>query len=58
LNIQLGGTHDYFGVAIEKPTIGDSVQKPETKDIDRTIALMMMCSLLFLLIPVGILVLY
>ena len=36
LHIQLGGTHDYFGVSVEKPTIGDDLQKPTRLDIKKT----------------------
>ncbi len=35
LHIQLGGTHSYFGVPVEKPTIGDDGRPPETVDIAR-----------------------
>jgi len=33
LHIQLGGTHDYFGKPVEKPTIGDADRKPGASDI-------------------------
>jgi len=33
LHIQLGGTHDYFGKPIEKPTIGDADRTPSAADI-------------------------
>ncbi len=36
LNIQLGGTHDYFGKPVEKPTIGDDIRPVEYEDIRRT----------------------
>lgn len=36
LHIQLGGTHDYFGVPVEKPTIGDDDRPVEPEDIKRT----------------------
>jgi adenosylcobinamide-phosphate synthase len=36
LHIQLGGTHDYFGKPVEKPTIGDDDRPVETEDIKRT----------------------
>lgn len=36
LHIQLGGTHDYFGKPVEKPTIGDNERLVEPKDIERT----------------------
>ena len=35
LHIQLGGTHDYFGKPVEKPTIGDADRPAEKKDIRR-----------------------
>lgn len=36
LHIQLGGTHDYFGKPVEKPTIGDDDRPVEAEDIKRT----------------------
>ena len=33
MHIQLGGTHDYFGKPVEKPTIGDDDRPVEPKDI-------------------------
>ena len=35
LHIQLGGTHDYFGNPIEKPTIGDNERPAQRSDIGR-----------------------
>ena len=35
MHIQLGGTHDYFGKPIEKPTIGDADRAPDVGDIRR-----------------------
>ena len=35
LHIQLGGTHDYFGKPVEKPTIGDADRPAEKEDIHR-----------------------
>lgn len=35
LHIQLGGTHDYFGKPVEKPTIGDADRPAERADIRR-----------------------
>ncbi|MDO5377861.1 MAG: adenosylcobinamide-phosphate synthase CbiB [Clostridia bacterium] len=40
LHIQLGGTHDYFGKPVVKPTIGDDERPPELRDIDRAVALL------------------
>lgn len=36
LHIQLGGTHNYFGKPVEKPTIGDDIRPVEYEDIRRT----------------------
>ena len=36
LHVQLGGTHDYFGKPIEKPTIGDDDRPVCREDIGRT----------------------
>ncbi|MCI5596542.1 MAG: adenosylcobinamide-phosphate synthase CbiB [Lachnospiraceae bacterium] len=33
LHIQLGGTHDYFGKPVKKPTIGDDIRPVEKEDI-------------------------
>ena len=33
MHIQLGGTHEYFGKPVEKPTIGDADRPAERKDI-------------------------
>ncbi len=35
LNIQLGGTHDYFGKPVVKPTIGDNIRIVEYDDIKK-----------------------
>ena len=35
LHIELGGTHDYFGKPVEKPTIGDDDRAPEKEDIKK-----------------------
>lgn len=35
LDIQLGGTHDYFGKPVVKPTIGDNIRKVEYDDIKK-----------------------
>lgn len=35
LHVQLGGTHNYFGKPIEKPTIGDDLRPVEAEDILR-----------------------
>ena len=40
LGVQLGGTHEYFGKRVVKPTIGDDTRPPEGKDIARVNALM------------------
>lgn len=40
LHIQLGGTHDYFGKPVEKPTIGDADRPAEPEDIGKTSRLM------------------
>lgn len=40
LRIQLGGTHRYFGEIVEKPAIGDDLQKPSPTDIQASIGLL------------------
>ena len=48
LNIQLGGTHNYFGKPVEKPTIGDDIRPVEYEDIRRTNALLYVSAFLTL----------
>ncbi|MBQ7886163.1 MAG: cobalamin biosynthesis protein CobD [Clostridia bacterium] len=48
LHIQLGGTHDYFGKPIEKPTIGDNDRHVERADIGQVNGLLYATSLLML----------
>jgi len=48
LHIQLGGTHDYFGKPVEKPTIGDADRPAEKKDIHRANRLLYGASLLMI----------
>ena len=40
LGVQLGGTHEYFGKTVVKPTIGDDTRPPEPDDIRRLNCLM------------------
>lgn len=46
LGLQLGGTHDYFGKPVEKPTIGDAIVKPSPKHILDSHVLMYMTAVL------------
>lgn len=46
LGIQLGGTHDYFGKPVVKPTIGDDINEPEAEHILDTHRLMYMTAIL------------
>ena len=48
LHIRLGGTHDYFGKPMEKPTIGDADRPAARADIARTVRLMMTASALMM----------
>ena len=50
MHIQLGGTHDYFGKPIEKPTIGDADRKPSAADIHNANKLLYAASTLMLAI--------
>lgn len=50
LNVQLGGTHTYFGKPVEKPAIGDNVRPAEMQDILRTNRLLYASAALFVLI--------
>ena len=40
LHIQLGGTHEYFGKPVVKPTIGDADRPAERRDIRRSVSLL------------------
>ena len=48
LHIQLGGTHEYFGKPVEKPTIGDADRPAEKKDITRSLFLLFGASFLMM----------
>ncbi len=50
LNIQLGGTHTYFGKVVEKPTIGDDIRPVEYNDIKKTNQLLYVSAVLTLLV--------
>lgn len=57
LNIQLGGTHLYFGKPVVKPTIGDDIRPVEYEDIRRTNQLLYVSAFLMLILCVGIIIL-
>ena len=52
LHIQLGGTHNYFGKPVEKPTIGDADRPAERADIRRANRLLYTSSLLMMVLIV------
>lgn len=54
LNIQLGGTHHYFGKPVEKPTIGDDIRPVEYNDIKKTNQLLYVSAWLSMLLSCGI----
>lgn len=50
LGVQLGGSHEYGGKIVEKPTLGDSVMPLSPRHITQSIALLQtVCALLFVL---------
>ncbi|MDO5146235.1 MAG: adenosylcobinamide-phosphate synthase CbiB [Eubacteriales bacterium] len=49
LHIRLGGTHNYFGKPVVKPTIGDDIRPVEYEDIRRTNQLLYVSAVLTLL---------
>lgn len=49
LGIRLGGRHFYGGVPVEKPTLGEDVRAPESRDICRAGALMYVTEALVLI---------
>ena len=50
LHVQLGGTHDYFGKPVYKPTIGDDGRSAASADIGKTVGLLFGAAGLMLLI--------
>lgn len=52
LHVQLGGTHDYFGKPIEKPTIGDDDRTICREDIRKTNCLLYGASVLMMVLIV------
>ena len=52
MHIQLGGTHDYFGKPVEKPTIGDCDRSPSMEDIHSANKLLYASSTLMMLLIV------
>ena len=50
LNIQLGGTHNYFGKPVEKPTIGDNIRQAKIEDIKRSHLFMYGSTILMILL--------
>ena len=48
LNIQLGGTHNYFGKPVKKPTIGDNIRDVQFEDIRRTNRMMYIATILMI----------
>lgn len=47
LGISLGGPSTYFGIRVEKATLGDSLREIDTDDILKTNRLLLLCSVLF-----------
>ena len=58
LGVQLGGTHEYFGKTVVKPTIGDDTRLPEPNDIRRLNRLMFaaagLCLVLIIVLVVAV----
>jgi len=52
MHIQLGGTHDYFGKPVEKPTIGDADRNSCAQDIHSANKLLYASSLLMMILIV------
>ena len=50
LHIQLGGTHDYFGVPVVKPTIGDPDRPAKREDIRSACRLLLLTAGFFLML--------
>lgn len=56
LNIQLGGTHTYFGEVLDKPSIGDDIRTVKVTDIEVTCRIMYMSE--FIMLMTGVALLY
>ncbi len=54
LNIQLGGTHTYYGKEVYKPTIGDYTKEIEVVDIDHMNKLMLVTCCLFMVLGLAV----
>ena len=54
LGVMLGGDHEYFGVTVHKPTIGDDLRPPEGEDIRRMDRLMFASAALMLALIAGV----
>ena len=48
MDVQLGGTHTYFGQIVYKPTLGDNIRPVESYDIRRGVEMMYLTSVLIL----------
>jgi adenosylcobinamide-phosphate synthase len=57
LGIQLGGEASYFGKILNKPTIGDKTRAPEVGDITKSLLIIMISIIIFLL-SITILIIY
>ena len=53
LHIQLGGTHDYFGKPVEKPTIGDDDRPARRDDIDSAYRLLYATATIMMVVVAG-----
>lgn len=52
LGIQLGGTNHYFGMSVQKPTIGNPIVELKAKHIDLTVKLAITSELIILLLAI------
>jgi len=57
LGIQLGGEASYFGEIVKKQTIGDKIKNPEQDDISKSINIIALSVILFMLIDTIIIIL-
>jgi len=53
LGLRLGGPSSYFGKIVEKPYLGDGVREPVADDIQKTNRLMLVGTLIFVVLLVG-----
>lgn len=58
LDVQLGGTHTYFGQILEKPTIGDDIRPIRVQDISHACKIMYLSEVMLVVLSMIVLLIY